>query len=119
MHAVLDAVMLFCALRVIPAVDGTDQIAGDAADAFKLLRLQRIVNVNFTVIGRRNMECVQFFTGLLFYILDIIYDFLLRNVLQSIYRYVDAIYYHGYHLSFLICVRRFHFYKTGYGQGFP
>ena len=42
MQAVLDAVVLFGALGVIPAVDGADEVARDAADALEFLRLELV-----------------------------------------------------------------------------
>ena len=48
-HPMLHAVMFFGALGIVPAVNGADQIAGDATDAFKLLWLENVIDVDIVV----------------------------------------------------------------------
>ena len=93
-QAVLDAVMLFCALRIVPAVDRADQIARNAADAFEFLRLEFVADIDLTVLRGGEFQRIDFFFRLLLNIVDIIDDFLLGDIVDSIYLYINAVYYH-------------------------
>ena len=61
MQAVLDAVVLFGALGVIPAVDGADEVARDAADALEFLRLELVADVDLTVLRGGELQAVDLF----------------------------------------------------------
>lgn len=60
MQAVLDAVVLFSALCVIPAVDGADEVARDAADALEFLRLELVADVDLAVLRGGELQAVDF-----------------------------------------------------------
>ena len=72
--AVLDAVVLLGALRVVPAVDRADEVARDAADAFELLRAQLIVERDGAVRAARDGDGVDRLLRLFLYIVDIVHD---------------------------------------------
>ena len=94
MQAVLDAVVLFGALGVIPAVDGADEVARDAADALEFLRLELVADVDLTVLRGGELQAVDLFLRLSLNIVDVIDDLLLGDIVESIYRDINAVYYH-------------------------
>lgn len=88
----LDAVVFFSALGVIPAVYGANQIAGDPADPFKFGRAKRIVKSDPAIFGRGNGELLDLI-GLMV-LMDIIHvseDFLLRYIRKSRHGYLCSI----------------------------
>ena len=60
MQAVLDAVVLFGALCVVPAVDGADEVARDAADALEFLWLELVADVDLAVLRGGGFRLLTF-----------------------------------------------------------
>ena len=98
----LYAVVFLSALGIVPTVDGADKITGDAADALEFLGLQYIVQMNLAVSGWRQRQFIQLLIGLLFYIADVLGDFCLRYIAETIDSYCYIIYHHDNHLSFYL-----------------
>ena len=97
MQAVLDAVVLLGALRVVPAVDRADEVARDAADAFELLRAQLIVERDGAVRAVRDGDGVDRLLRLFLYIVDIVHDLRFGDVGDSLDADVRSVHYHEAH----------------------
>lgn len=79
----LDPVVFFSSLGVVPTVDGANQITGDPANPLKLPRLQPIVEEYLSIVSQADVQSSDFFLGLPLDAVDVSENFLLGDILDT------------------------------------
>lgn len=77
-----DAVALLCAFRVVPAVEGTGEIAGNTSDALEFGHIELEVEIDMIVVGSRDGDESRRIRGLFVYQSDVTFGFMLRGVVD-------------------------------------
>ena len=79
-----------CLLRVVPTVDGADEIAGDATNTFEWLLLHLVIDIDFFAIKRQDnhFEIARIRSRLIDEILNICARFLLAYIVIGFYCYI-------------------------------
>ena len=91
MESVLDTLMLFGLLRIIPAVRGADEIACDTADALEFRLAHLIAEGDASVVRSRDGETVELLMGLTLDVGDVVFNLMLGDVREAVYRDVDIV----------------------------
>ena len=91
MESVLDTLMLFGLLRIIPAVRGADEIACDAADALEFRLAHLIAEGDASIVRSRDGETVELLMGLTLDVGDVVFNLMLGDVREAVYRDVDIV----------------------------